>query len=318
MAKQFGSQLDLQKIPVLNIVMQQAASGSAPASPVNGQLWYDTTNNKAKVYENGSWLDIYSTAAAGGPAGGDLSGTYPNPTIGTGKVTGAKLAADAVDNINILNNAITPNKVDPTYRDGTAGNLSLRTLGTGAQQAAAGDHGHALNSAGLTGVLPTSKGGLGVASGVIQGGVMYGVDSLQAQTTLAGTSGQFLKSNGSAAPSWTNHDAAAHSTISRSAFAVPTADISWGGFKITNLADPATGTDAANKQYVDAQAQGLDAKPSVRCATTASISGGTQPGGPQTIDGIAVADGNRVLVKDQASAQYNGIWSVVTDRKSVV
>jgi len=54
-----------------------------------------------------------------GPAGGDLAGTYPDPSIGSGKVTDAKVA--------------TANK------DGTAATPSMRTLGTGGQQACAGN-----------------------------------------------------------------------------------------------------------------------------------------------------------------------------------
>lgn len=69
---------------------------------------------------------------------------------------------------------------------------------------------------------------------------------------------------------------------------------------------PTAATDGANKAYVDSVAQGLDVKPSVRAATTASIT----LSAPQTIDGIAVIAGNRVLVKDQSTASQNGVYIV--------
>lgn len=88
--------------------------------------------------------------------------------------------------------------------------------------------------------------------------------------------------------------------------AAPTADVSWGGFKLTNLADPVAAQDAATKQYVDSVAQGLDAKQSVKAATTANIT----LSGTQTIDGVAVIAGDRVLVKNQSVSSQNGLYVV--------
>ena len=73
---------------------------------------------------------------------------------------------------------------------------------------------------------------------------------------------------------------------------------------ITGLANPVNDSDAANKGYVDALAQGIDAKASCVVATTANIT----LSGTQTIDGIAVSVGDRVLVKDQSTASQNGIY----------
>lgn len=86
----------------------------------------------------------------------------------------------------------------------------------------------------------------------------------------------------------------------------PTSDVSFNNVKITGLASPTSDNDAATKAYVDATRLGLDVKESVRVATTTNIT----LSGTQTIDGVTVVSGNRVLVKDQSTASQNGIYIV--------
>ena len=76
--------------------------------------------------------------------------------------------------------------------------------------------------------------------------------------------------------------------------------------RITSLADPTQDQDAATKAYVDAVKTGLDVKESVRAATTENIT----LSGTQTIDGISVIAGERVLVKNQNTGSQNGIYVV--------
>lgn len=84
--------------------------------------------------------------------------------------------------------------------------------------------------------------------------------------------------------------------------------IAMGTNKITGMGDPTNAQDAATKAYVDAVAQSLDVKGSVVVATTANIT----LSGAQTIDGVAVVAGDRVLVKSQTAAADNGVYVVAT------
>lgn len=75
---------------------------------------------------------------------------------------------------------------------------------------------------------------------------------------------------------------------------------------LTLSGDPSANMHAATKQYVDNLIQGIDAKSSVRAATTANIT----LSGTQTVDGIALAAADRVLVKNQTAPAENGIYLV--------
>jgi hypothetical protein len=77
-------------------------------------------------------------------------------------------------------------------------------------------------------------------------------------------------------------------------------------YRIVNVPTPTNAGDAVNKSYVDLLIQGLKWKEPCRVATTENIT----LSGTQTIDGVYVSVGDRVLVKDQSNAVENGIYVV--------
>jgi hypothetical protein len=91
------------------------------------------------------------------------------------------------------------------------------------------------------------------------------------------------------------------------------ADLS--GQRAINVGDPTTNTDAANKQYVDGVARGLDWKHEVIAASTGNVNLAS-PG--STLDGVTLAAGmqtvpeigtvTRILLKDQTTATENGVY----------
>lgn len=116
--------------------------------------------------------------------------------------------------------------------------------------------------------------------------------------------------------------AAGNNNISLVPTGTGTVDV--GSKRITSVAEPTQATDAATKNYVDAVKTGLNVKDAVRVATTAALtvtySNGTSGVGATltnagtqaalTIDSIVLVVGERVLVKDQATASQNGIYTV--------
>lgn len=92
-------------------------------------------------------------------------------------------------------------------------------------------------------------------------------------------------------------------------FAAPTAAVSFGTQRITNLADPTSATDGANRQWVLAQLDGIATaqviKGSVRVAATTNINITTAPA---AIDGITLTSGDIVLLTAQTTGSQGGAY----------
>jgi|GEM_PF-1371981 len=174
------------------------------------------------------------------------------------------------------------------YRSGT-GNTALVVAGVPVIQ---------MTASSVT--VPTGK-TLNAQGGAAVTGTLSATGAVTLSSTLAVTGA--ITATGGVAGNVTGNVTAASGT---STFynAVVTNGLNMSGAKISALGTPTTNTDAATKAYVDSVAQGIDAKASCLVATTANIT----LSGTQTIDGVSVSAGQRVLVKDQSAAAQNGIY----------
>lgn len=121
-----------------------------------------------------------------------------------------------------------------------------------------------------------------------------------------GTDG-LLQSNTSGTLSWIDPAAT---------FVTTTGDQTIAGVKtfssniVTSGGDCTANNEYCRKSYIDAFAQGITIKPSVRVATTGAGTLASDFENGDTIDGITLATGNRILIKNQAASSANGIYIV--------
>jgi hypothetical protein len=317
MARKFLTSIDLAKNELQNAVVQNLATD--PSSPVLGQVYFNTAANEMRIY-NGTIFEA----------------------IGLNGVT-----ADAAE-INILDGA-TLTTTELNYVDGVTSSIQAQldtkspsanptftgtvTLDTGVNLVFEGTTANAFELT-LTAGDPTEDRTVTLPDLTTTLVGRDTVDTLTNKTITAPVvSGLYLSDlsivvEGSTTDGFettlsfvdptadrTIYVPDANGTLARVEnklhdFALATASVDLNNQKITNLTDPTNPQDAANKRYVDAAVVGIDWKASVRAATTAAVTLATAFENGDTLDGVTLATGDRVLVKNQTDATENGIYVV--------
>jgi len=312
MSRKFLVGIDLNKNELQNAVVQNL--GTAPSTPLAGQIYFDTVDNELYFYNGTGWESTQANAQvtygtlSGRPAAGEAGRLYY-----------------ATDNYLLyFDDGSTWTQID-NFGTVTAQTSYGASSGNGSStNFARADHTHGTPP--LTNTTPQAlavgnTGAVGTGSAPAREDHVHEMPdfgNVSAQTSFGAGS-----SNGSSADlaradhthGTPVHDNAAHSAINLSALAAATADISLGGYKITNVATPTSSTDAANKGYVDAAIEGLTWKAAANLFSTTNVAltGSTNTLNIDTYGALTSADsGYRIVLTGQTDDTEDGIY-VYTD-----
>ena len=140
MAKKFLTNLDLTKNQIVNVALHNLAS--APGTPVQGQVYFNTTDKKIYYWDSAAWIDISgdirdviggnALTAANVDGAITLDVNVDNATIEIATdairvkdlgITTAKIADSAITTIKINANAVTLGKIQQIAALRVLGNL---------------------------------------------------------------------------------------------------------------------------------------------------------------------------------------------------
>ena len=310
-----NSSIPTEIIGTSNISDSAVTTAKIAADAVNGTKIADDSIN-SEHYVDGS-IDTAHIADAQITTAKITDSNVTTAKIASDAITGAKIADDSInsehyvdgsiDTAHIADSQITTAKIADsqiTSAKITDGAIVNADINASAAIAATKIHDGTISN--------TEFGYLNGVSSNIQDQIdAKGASNanLTAIGNLAKTDGNLIVGNGS---TWVaENGATARASLGLGTIATQAANsVSISGGSITGLGTPSSSSDAATKVYVDNLVTGLKTRIICRVATTANITTATDLQAGDTLDGITLVEGNRILVKNQSTATQNGIYLV--------